>query len=76
LEERVFDMTGLAMATHDADEADDNMSTNPEEEKEEQLQLACKKLIHRLRNVSARTHGRIYISRCICSNYFIKYMSQ
>jgi hypothetical protein len=47
------------MATHDADEADDNMSTNPEEEKEEQLQLAWKKLIHRLRNVSARTHGKI-----------------
>jgi hypothetical protein len=59
LEERVFEMTGLAMATLDADEADDNMSTNPEEEKEEQLQLAWKKLIHRLWNVPAKAHSKI-----------------
>ena len=32
LEDRIFGISGLAMAAKDADEADDNMSTNPEEE--------------------------------------------
>jgi hypothetical protein len=52
-------MTGLAMAHRDADEADDNMSTSPEEEKEEQVQLAWKKIIHRLHRLPAKAHAKI-----------------
>jgi hypothetical protein len=59
LEDRVFRMTGLAMAAQDADEADDNMSASPEEDKQEQLQLVWKKLIHRLRNFPAKAHSKI-----------------
>lgn len=59
LEERVFGISGLAMAAKDADEADDNMSTNPEEEKQEQLQVAWKKLINRLNRLPAKAHAKI-----------------
>ena len=59
LEDRIFGISGLAMAAKDADEADDNMSTNPEEEEEEQLQLAWKKLINRLNRLPAKAHAKI-----------------
>lgn len=59
LEDRVFRMTGLAMAAQDADEADDNMSASPEEDEQEQLQLVWKKLIHRLRHFPAKAHSKI-----------------
>lgn len=47
------------MAAQDADEADDNMSVSPEEDKQEQLQLAWKKLVHRLNQVPAKAHAKI-----------------
>jgi hypothetical protein len=59
LEERIFEMTGLAMASRDADEADDNMSASPEENKQEQLQMAWKKLIYRLNRLPAKAHSKI-----------------
>eukprot|EP00980_Cylindrotheca_fusiformis_P010673 scaffold2381_cov128-Cylindrotheca_fusiformis.AAC.14 len=59
LEARIFMMTGLAMAARDADEADDNMSASPEENKQEQLQLAWKRLIYRLNQIPAKSHSKI-----------------
>ena len=52
-------MTGLAMASKDADEADDNMSASPEDNKEEDLQLAWKRLINRLHRLPAKAHAKI-----------------
>ena len=47
------------MAASDADQADDNMSSSPEEDKEEKLQLAWKKIIYRLHRLPAKAHSRI-----------------
>jgi hypothetical protein len=58
LEKRVFEASGLAMAAKDADDADDNMSTSPEDE-EEQVKFAWKKLIHRLKRVPAKSNAKI-----------------
>lgn len=46
------------MAAKDADEADDNMSTSPEDE-EEQIKFAWKKLIHRLKSLPAKANAKI-----------------
>jgi hypothetical protein len=54
----VFEASGLAMAAKDADEADDNMSTSPEDE-EEQIKFAWKKLIHRLKRLPAKANAKI-----------------
>ena len=62
LEERVFEMTGLAMAARDADEADDNMSAsgdNKEEARQELIQLAWKKIANRLLRIPAKGHVKI-----------------
>lgn len=59
LESRVFEATGLAMVSKETDEADDNMSTSPEDE-EEQLQVAWKKSIHRLKRLPAKAYTKIH----------------
>jgi hypothetical protein len=62
LENRVFEMTGLATAAQDADEADDNMSRNEEDMKagtQEKLELAWKKLVNRLTGLPAKAHVKI-----------------
>lgn len=55
----MFEATGLAMVAKETDEADDNMSTSPQDE-EEQLQEAWKKPIHRLRRVPAKSYTKIH----------------
>jgi len=53
-------MSGLAMAAQDAIEADDNMSASPDDDnKEQQLQLAWKKLVYRLHRLPAKAHSKI-----------------
>ena len=52
-------MTGLAMAAKDADEADDNMSTSPEEDEQEKLELAWKRIVNRLKYYPAKAHSKI-----------------
>jgi len=59
LENRVFEATGLAMVAKETDEADDNMSTSPEDE-EERIQDAWKKQIHRLKRVPAKSYTKIH----------------
>ena len=60
LEERVFVMTGLAMAFQDSIDADENMSASPDDEnKEEQLQVEWKRLVFRLHRLPAKAHARI-----------------
>jgi hypothetical protein len=59
LEKRIFEMSGLATASNDADEADDNMSTSPEETEKEKLQLSWKKTINRLKYFPAKAHSKI-----------------
>lgn len=59
LESRIFEATGLAMVAKETDEADDNMSTSPEDE-EEQIQVAWKKPIHRLKRVPAKSYTKIH----------------
>jgi hypothetical protein len=61
LEERVFEMTGLAMAARDTDEADDNMSASEdkEEARQELIQLAWKKIANRLHRIPAKAHVKI-----------------
>ena len=59
LESRVFEATGLAMVAKETDEADDNMSTGPEDE-EEQIQDAWKKCIYRLNRVPAKAYTKIH----------------
>lgn len=62
LEQRVFEITGLAIATQDADEADDNMSASSEDQRSRQEQkkkLAWKKKIHTLRSIETRAHVQI-----------------
>lgn len=59
LEKRVFEATGLAMVAKETDEADDNMSTSPEDEKQ-QLQDAWKKPIYRLKRVPAKSYTKIH----------------
>jgi len=59
LENRVFKATGLAMVAKETDEADDNMSTSPEDEAE-QIQVAWKKPIHRLKRVPAKSYTKIH----------------
>jgi hypothetical protein len=61
LEERVFEMTGLAVAARDADEADDNMSASEdkEEARQELIQQAWKKIANRLYGLPAKAHSKI-----------------
>jgi hypothetical protein len=61
LEERLFEMTGLAMAARDADEADENMSASEdkEEARQELIQLAWKKIVNRLFRIPAKAHVKI-----------------
>jgi len=62
LEQRVFEITGLATATQDADEADDNMSATSEDQhsrREQKEKLAWKKKIHALRSMDNRYHVQI-----------------
>lgn len=58
VENRVFEASGLAMAAKDADDADDNLSTSPEDE-EEQTKYAWKKLVHRLKRLPAKACAKI-----------------
>jgi hypothetical protein len=58
LENRIFGISGLARAAKDTEEADDNMSTSPDEE-EEQTKNAWKKIINRLKYVPAKASGKI-----------------
>ncbi|KAG7338478.1 linker histone H1 and H5 family protein [Nitzschia inconspicua] len=58
LESRIFEVSGLKMAAKDADDADDNMSTSPEDE-EEQIKDAWKKIIHRLKRLPAKASSKI-----------------
>jgi len=59
LESRVFEVTGLAMVAKETDEADDNMSTSPEDE-EKQLHNAWKKPINRLKRLPAKSYTKIH----------------
>lgn len=62
LEQRVYEITGLAMATQDADEADDNMSASSEDKRsrqEEKKKLAWKKKINALRIMDGRMHVQV-----------------
>jgi len=62
LEQRVFEITGLAIATQDADEADDNMSASSEDHRSSQEQkekLLWKKKINALRTMDTRKHVQI-----------------
>eukprot|EP00531_Pseudo-nitzschia_arenysensis_P016842 CAMPEP_0116136086 /NCGR_PEP_ID=MMETSP0329-20121206/11533_1 /TAXON_ID=697910 /ORGANISM="Pseudo-nitzschia arenysensis, Strain B593" /LENGTH=1223 /DNA_ID=CAMNT_0003630923 /DNA_START=318 /DNA_END=3989 /DNA_ORIENTATION=- len=59
LESRVFEATGLAMVAKETDEADENMSTSPQDE-QEQIQDAWKKIIHRLKRVPAKSYTKIH----------------
>lgn len=53
-------MSGLATAAQDAIDADDNMSASPDDEnREEQLQQAWKKLVYRLHRLPAKSHSKI-----------------
>jgi len=53
-------MTGLAIAFQDSIDADENMSTSPDDEnKEEQLHESWKRQIYRLQRVPAKAHTRI-----------------
>ena len=47
------------MVSKETDEADDNMSTSPED-KEDKLQIAWKKPIHRLRRLPAKAYTKIH----------------
>lgn len=47
------------MVAKETDEADDNMSTSPEDE-EAQIQVAWKKCIHRLKRVPAKSYTKIH----------------
>lgn len=47
------------MASRDSDEADDNMSASPEENEQEQLQMAWKKTLYRLHRLPAKAHSKI-----------------
>ena len=58
LEARVFELTGLAMAARDADEADDNMSTSEEDEAAKQA-MAWKRIAFRLTRMPAKAHVKI-----------------
>ncbi|CAJ1946516.1 unnamed protein product [Cylindrotheca closterium] len=59
LEDRVFQVSGLAVASQDAEDADDNMSTSPEGCKAEELGYEWKRLVHRLGRIPAKAHSRI-----------------
>ena len=59
LESRVFEATGLAMVAKETDEADENMSTSPQDE-EESIQDAWKKIIYRLTRVPAKSYTKIH----------------
>lgn len=53
-------MTGLAMAYQDTIDADENMSTTPDDDnKEEQAQVAWKRLVYRLERLPAKAHSKI-----------------
>ena len=63
LEERVADITNVALATKDADLADDNMSSTDEGEDNlnmERMELDWKRLINKLRSVPARHNTKIH----------------
>jgi len=59
LENRVFEVTGLAMVAKETDEADDNMSTSPVDE-EEKTRVVWKKSINRLKRLTAKDHVKIH----------------
>lgn len=58
LEERIYEVTGLAMAERDAGEADDNISTasDDEEEHQEKQMNLWKKKIFQIRNTPAKKY--------------------
>jgi hypothetical protein len=58
LESRIFEVSGLERAAKDADEADDYMSTSPEDE-EEQIKDAWKRIIHRLKRIPAKASAKV-----------------
>lgn len=61
LEERIYELTGLATAERDAGEADDNMSTASDDEEEnhaKQMNL-WKKKIFIIRNMPAKKHTQV-----------------
>jgi hypothetical protein len=63
LEERVADITNVALATKDADLADDNMSTTDDDDNQlnrERMELEWKRLINKLRNIPARRNSKIH----------------
>ena len=63
LEERVADITNVALATKDADLADDNMSTTDDEDDKlnrERMELEWKRLINKLRYIPARRNSKIH----------------
>ena len=58
----MFEITGLATATQDADEADDNMSASSEDQRslqEQKEKLAWKKKINALRYIETKRHSQI-----------------
>lgn len=62
LEERVADITNVALATRDADLADDNMSvdsTTDNEANRERLESEWKRQIHKLRNIPSKRQAQI-----------------
>ncbi|KAL3927716.1 MAG: hypothetical protein SGBAC_012968 [Bacillariaceae sp.] len=59
LEDCVFQVSGLAVASRDAEDADDNMSTSTGEDKAEELGYEWKRLVYRLGRIPAKAHSRI-----------------
>jgi hypothetical protein len=61
LEERVADITNVALATKDADIADENMSTDglDNEINRERIEMKWKRLVHKLRQIPARRNTKI-----------------
>lgn len=61
LEERVAEITNVALASRDVDLADENMSIDGSEDKtnQEQLLLAWKKILHKLRQTPSRKHVQV-----------------
>ena len=56
LEARVADITNVAVASKDAELADDNMSTSSEDAEKEENELAWKKELFRLTQITSRQH--------------------
>jgi hypothetical protein len=58
LEDRIYELTGLARAERDAGEADDNMSTASDDEEEDHVKQMnlWKKKVFNIRNIPAKKH--------------------